>query len=85
MRTCCRADTIVHAVEISGAISGASPSSSAVMESRREEGALWPGILQTQLFQCDDINCNTSSMPLAFNVIKYLASGSEDIYFHFYL
>lgn len=54
------------------------------MESRKER-TVWLDIkLQTEFFHKQkSISHNTSFMPLAFNVITYEASVSEDIYFYF--
>lgn len=69
-------------VKIPSAISAAPLSS--VMESRKER-TVWLDIkLQTEFFHKQkSISHNTSFMPLAFNVITYEASVSEDIYFYF--
>jgi len=85
---CCRDDTIVHIVEISRVISGASLSSKCShgeQQRGREHCGLTLNCKLSSFSKRNSISCNTAFMPLAFNVIKYVASVSEDIYFHFYL
>lgn len=82
---CCWDNTTAHTVEVPRAVPGASLSSSAAVQKGRERCGLTLKGRLSSFSKLNSISCNTSFVSLTFNVIKYGASISEDISFHFYL